>query len=192
MPDKQISGRYEEQFVEHRRVQLQEFVDWVCRHPVLSKCEVWYHFLTCTDDKIWKSGKRKAERDFYVGITYCWAITPPEKTLLPSFVDTQMESCSQFIHSMDISVKNLLAIANDTAKRYQIQCKKEFQRIGDGLSDLAKALNIDERRSPTKSGSSLSESFGRIGGIFIAIGQVYGEQPKLDWIPFSDRLHIYR
>ncbi|CAD7006091.1 unnamed protein product [Ceratitis capitata] len=107
LPDKQISGRYEEQFVEHRRVQLQEFVDWVCRHPVLSQCEVWHHFLTCNDDKMWKSGKRKAERDTYVGVTYCWAISPPEKTLLPSYVDAQMESCSLFAHTMDIAVRNL-------------------------------------------------------------------------------------
>ena len=63
LPDKQISGRYEEQFIEHRRVQLQEFVDWVCRHPILSICEVWMHFLTCKDQKKWKVGKRIAEKD---------------------------------------------------------------------------------------------------------------------------------
>lgn len=191
LPDKQISGRYEDQFVEHRRVQLQEFVDWVCRHPVLSKCEVWYHFLTCTDDKIWKSGKRRAERDTYVGVTYCWAIYAPEKTLLMSFVDAQMESCANFSHLMDGAVKNLLAIASEQTKRHQIQSKKDFQRIGDGLSDLAKALSVDERRAPP-SGHSLAESVGRVGGLFINIGQLCGEQPRLDWIPLSDRLHIYR
>lgn len=63
LPDKQISGRYEEQFIEHRRAQLQEFVDWVCRHPVLARCEVWMHFLTCKDQKKWKAGKRLAEKD---------------------------------------------------------------------------------------------------------------------------------
>ncbi|XP_065359083.1 sorting nexin-18 [Calliphora vicina] len=192
LPDKQISGRYEEQFVEHRRVQLQEFVDWVCRHPVLSRCEVWHHFLTCTDEKVWKMGKRKAERDTYVGITYCWAISPPEKQLLQSYVDSQMDSCSQFIHSMDLSVRNLLAISNDMTKRYQTQSKKEFQRIGDGLLDLSRAICIDERRAPPSNNKSLSESLSKIGDIFAAIGQQSGEQPKLDWIPFSDRLHIYR
>lgn len=36
LPDKQISGRYEEQFIEHRRAaQLQQFLDWVCRHPIV-------------------------------------------------------------------------------------------------------------------------------------------------------------
>ncbi|XP_068142637.1 LOW QUALITY PROTEIN: sorting nexin lst-4 [Drosophila tropicalis] len=192
LPDKQISGRYEEQFVEHRRVQLQEFVDWVCRHPVISKCEVWYHFLTCTDEKIWKSGKRRAERDPYMGVNYCLAISPPDKNLLHSKVDAQLESGSQFIHSMDLAIRNLNTISNDMAKRSQTQSKKEFQRIGDGLSDLAKSLNIDERRAPTRNGVPLSDSVGRIGGIFIGIGQMFGDQPKHDWIPLSDRLHIYR
>lgn len=63
LPDKQISGRYEEQFIEHRRAQLQQFVDWVCRHPILSKSDVWMHFLTCKDQKKWKAGKRMAEKD---------------------------------------------------------------------------------------------------------------------------------
>ncbi|XP_017028572.1 sorting nexin lst-4 [Drosophila kikkawai] len=192
LPDKQISGRYEEQFVEHRRVQLQEFVDWVCRHPVISKCEVWYHFLTCRDEKIWKSGKRKAERDPYMGVNYCLAISPPDKNLLHSKVDVQLESGVQFIHSMDVAVRNLNNISNDMAKRSMTQSKKEFQRIGDGLSDLAKALAIDERRAPTRNAVPLSESVGRIGGIFIGIGQAFGDQPKFDWIPLSDRLHIYR
>lgn len=63
LPDKQISGRYEEQFIEHRRAQLQQFVDWVCRHPILSRSDVWMHFLTCKDQKRWKAGKRAAEKD---------------------------------------------------------------------------------------------------------------------------------
>ncbi|KAH8317014.1 hypothetical protein KR074_009125 [Drosophila pseudoananassae] len=192
LPDKQISGRYEEQFVEHRRVQLQEFVDWVCRHPVMSKSEVWYHFLTCRDEKIWKSGKRKAERDPYMGVNYCLAIFPPDRHILPSVIETPLETGIQFIHSMDAAVRNLNNISNDMAKRSLVQSKKEFQRIGDGLSDLAKALGIDERRAPTRNAMPLSESVGRIGGIFIGIGQAFGDQAKHDWIPLSDRLHIYR
>lgn len=53
----QFSGRYEENFIEHRRAQLQEFINYMCRHPVLSSCEVWIHFLTCTDEKQWKQGR---------------------------------------------------------------------------------------------------------------------------------------
>lgn len=200
LPDKQISGRYEVQFVEHRRVQLQEFVDWVCRHPVLSRCEVWLHFLTCTDEKAWKPGKRKAERDPSVGVSYFWVISPPEKQLLQSYVDNQMDSSAQLIHAMDSSVRNLLTICNDMSKRYLTQSKKEFQRIGEGLTELSRALAIDERRTAAtgvsskspQSSNTLSESVAKVSDIFTIIGQQFGEQSKFDWIPFSDRLHIYR
>lgn len=190
LPDKQISGRYEEQFIEHRRVQLQEFVDWVCRHPVLANCDVWMHFLTCTDEKKWKTGKRAAERDHLVGASYCAAIFPPEKQLLQSQVDGQTDNCQNFVHSMDSAVKSLLFISNEQTKRFQMQWKKDFQRIGEGFSELARALEIDERRAITN--INLSNSVGQAAGVFISIGQLFGDQPKHDFIPFSDRLHIYR
>lgn len=57
-----LLGRYEEHFIERRKQQLQAFVNAVCRHPVLSRGWVWrQHFITCTDEKRWKIGKRKAE-----------------------------------------------------------------------------------------------------------------------------------
>uniref|UniRef100_A0A182MA38 Sorting nexin n=1 Tax=Anopheles culicifacies TaxID=139723 RepID=A0A182MA38_9DIPT len=190
LPDKQISGRYDEEFVEHRRIQLQEFVDWVCRHPVLSTCGVWMHFLTCTDEKKWKTGKRTAEKDPLVGTMFCASVFPPEKTLLQSLVEPQVESATHFVPQMDTAVKTLFAICGDQSKKFQVQWKKEYQRIGEGFSELARALAIDEQRAPTS--DSMSRSVGQAAGVFISIGQLFGEQPKHDFIPFSDRLHIYR
>lgn len=74
-------GRYEEQFIEHRKNQLQAFVDCVCRHPVLSRSSVWQHFITCTDEKRWKMGKRKAEKDELVGANFFFAVQAPERPL---------------------------------------------------------------------------------------------------------------
>ncbi|XP_053684059.1 sorting nexin lst-4 [Sabethes cyaneus] len=190
LPDKQISGRYDEEFVEHRRVQLQEFVDWMCRHPVLSTCAVWMHFLTCTDEKKWKTGKRSAEKDPLVGTTFCAAIFPPDKTLLHSQVEPQVDSCTLFVPQMNTAVKTLAQICTDETKKFQLQWKQDYQRIGEGLSELARALDIDERRQVSQ--VSLSSSVGQAAGIFINIGQMFADQPKHDFIPFSDRLHIYR
>uniref|UniRef100_A0A182IRN7 Sorting nexin n=1 Tax=Anopheles atroparvus TaxID=41427 RepID=A0A182IRN7_ANOAO len=190
LPDKQISGRYDEEFVEHRRVQLQEFVDWVCRHPILSSCAVWMHFLTCTDEKKWKTGKRTAEKDPLVGTMFCASIFPPERTLLASQVDPQVESANMFVPQMSAAVKTLFAICGDQSKMFQVQWKKEYQRIGEGFSEMARALGTDERRATTQ--ISLSNSVGQAAGVFIAIGQLFGEQPKHDFVPLSDRLHIYR
>lgn len=148
------------------------------------------HFLTCTDEKKWKIGKRSAERDPLVGASYCAAIFPPEKQLLQSQVDGQTDNCQNFVHSMDTAVKSLLFISNEQTKRFQIQWKKDFQRIGEGLSEMARALEIDERRTITN--INLSNSVGQAAGVYISVGQLFGDQPKMDYIPFSDRLHIYR
>ena len=74
-------GRYEDEFIEHRMNQLQSFVNRICTHPILSQSEVWQHFLSCTDDKRWKTGKRKAEKDPLVGGTLFMTIKAPDKPM---------------------------------------------------------------------------------------------------------------
>ena len=81
MSPKSHAGRYEKEFLDHRMYQLQSFIDRVCRHPVLSQSEVFDHFLTCTDEKRWKTGKRKAEKDPLVGGSLFMAIRTPEKQI---------------------------------------------------------------------------------------------------------------
>ena len=47
-----VEGRYGEEFVEKRRERLQMWTNRLARHPVISRCEVFQHFLTCTDDTV--------------------------------------------------------------------------------------------------------------------------------------------
>lgn len=47
-----FTGRYEEDFINERMKQLQEWVTRITNHPVVSKSNVWRHFLTCTDEKV--------------------------------------------------------------------------------------------------------------------------------------------
>ena len=39
------------------------------------------HFLTCTDAKRWKSGKRKAEKDEVIGAAIFSVVNVPDKQL---------------------------------------------------------------------------------------------------------------
>ncbi|XP_018331254.1 sorting nexin lst-4 [Agrilus planipennis] len=188
LPDKQISGRYEEHFIEHRRVQLQEFVNWVCKHPILSKCDVWQHFITCTDEKLWKQGKRAAERDPLQGANFCLCIEAPDKNLLQSWVDERMEININFIHNLDAAVKNLQATATDQCRKYSTAFKKEFCKIGESFYSLGTAIESAEKAKPP----DLATGIKRIGTAYFDIGKIYEDQPKLDWEPLADKLYVYR
>lgn len=185
LPDKQISNRYDESFIEHRRIQLQSFVDWICRHPVLSTCEVWQHFLTCTDDKRWKLGKRQAEKDQLTGAKFCLLIESPEKLLLASVLDPQIDKCANFMHAMENGIKNLMLTSQEQSKRHQGPYKREFQRIGECIFSLGNSIELD---AP----STLADAIKRTGGTYIEISRLYEEQCKYDWEPLSDFLHLYR
>lgn len=188
LPDKQISGRYEEHFIEHRRVQLQEFVNWVCRHPILSNAEVWQHFLTCTDEKLWKQGKRQAEKDPLVGANFCLCIEAPDKNLLQSFVDDTIETNINFVHNLDTAVKNLMATAVDQARKQAVAYKKEYTRIGESFYSLGTAIESAEKATPT----DLATGIKRIGTAYFEIGKIFEDQPKLDWEPLVDKLYMYK
>ncbi|KAL0884155.1 hypothetical protein ABMA27_016163 [Loxostege sticticalis] len=190
LPDKTISGRYDEQLIERRRVQLQEFVDWMCRHPVLSKSEVWQHFLTCTDEKRWKAGKRQAERDALLGLNYCISLVVPEKALLQSQVDHITEQCHTFINSMDTSVKSVSNMCLAQTKRFQGPYKTDCQKVGEAFYNLGNALSLDE--GTIVSTSKLTSAIKLTGGAYIEIGRMYDEQPKYDWEPLGDKFHLYK
>ncbi|KPJ15287.1 Sorting nexin-33 [Papilio machaon] len=190
LPDKQISGRYDEQLIERRRVQLQEFVDWMCKHPVLSKSEVWQHFLTCTDEKRWKAGKRQAEKDNLLGLNYCISLTVPEKALLQSQVDHITEQCHTFINSMDTSVKSVSNMCVAQTKRFQGPYKSDCQKIGEAIYNLGNALSLDE--GTIVSTSKLTSAIKMTGGAYIEIGRMYEEQPKYDFEPLGDKFHLYK
>lgn len=190
LPDKQISGRYDEQVIERRRVQLQEFVDWMCKHPVLSKCEVWQHFLTCTDEKRWKAGKRQAERDNLLGLNYCISLVVPEKALLQSQVDQITEQSHLFINSMDTSVKNVTNMCINQTKRFQGPYKSDCQKVGEAFYSLGNALGLDEGSMVSR--SKLTSAIKMTGGAYIEIGRMYDDQPKYDWEPLGDKFHLYK
>ncbi|TPP64587.1 Sorting nexin 9 variant [Fasciola gigantica] len=52
LPEKAITGRYEDEFVDERRKLLQLWLDRMCKHPVVAQSHVFIHFLTCADVKV--------------------------------------------------------------------------------------------------------------------------------------------
>ncbi|CAH1174132.1 unnamed protein product [Phaedon cochleariae] len=188
LPDKQVSGRYEELFIEHRRAQLQEFVNYMCRHPVLSTCDVWIHFLTCTDEKQWKLGKRNAEKDQLVGANFCACVEAPDKEILSSLAEPKIDDTMNYVAKMDQCIKNLMQTAQDQQKKCTNMYKREFSRIGECFFALGSAFEFNQQGMYSKASVDVKS----IGSTYMTIGKLYEEQGKIDWQPLFDKLYIYK
>ncbi|VDM84730.1 unnamed protein product, partial [Strongylus vulgaris] len=105
LPEKQVSGRYEDDLIDHRKHILQLWVNKICRHPVLSQSEVWLHFITCTDEKEWKNGKRKAEKDEYVGGNFFNCVTFPQSSLDLSNVERQVDKFQRSVKTTEDAMR---------------------------------------------------------------------------------------
>merc|ERR1719429_252474 len=188
LPDKQIQGRYEEEFIEHRMNQLQSFVDRVCRHPVLSQSEVFQHFLTCTDDKRWKAGKRKAEKDALIGGNVFMAIRTPERSMDQGFIDQEVEIFTKFTTSLDSAVKNMHKTAADQTQRCQTHFKREYQTVGKAFQQLGQALAQDGNYL----NPNLTNAIVCTGETYEDIAKMWDDQPRNDWEHLGDMMHDYR
>jgi len=188
LPDKQISGRYEEHFIERRRLQLQSFVQRVCDHPILSRSDVWMHFLTCTDAKRWKTGKRKAEKDELVGAAICSVINVPEKPLDPLQLESQTDAFGRFVQSFDGAVRLMQQNFAEHVKRHQGPYKRDFQRIGHSFRNLGTAMEQDGLRQT----EPLTRALAHTGDTYDKIAMICDDQPRLDLEPMGDVLHDYR
>lgn len=47
-----VAGRYGEDFVEKRREKLQRWSNRIARHPVISRSDVFIHFIHCDDEGV--------------------------------------------------------------------------------------------------------------------------------------------
>ncbi|GAB6022417.1 hypothetical protein CHUAL_006534 [Chamberlinius hualienensis] len=189
LPDKQISGRYEESFIEHRRMLLQRWVDRITRHPVLSQCLVWKHFLECIDDKSWKTGKRKAEKDELVGASFFYCVYPPVGYCEPT-VENQIENYGSFVRSLDKSVTGVQNVAADQIKKHTGPYKREYQKIGIAFQTLANSFDVN--KAAFANSQDFVKAIRNTGEVYDQVALMFEEQPKHDFEPVTDTLHEYK
>ena len=174
LPEKQVTGRFEEDLIEHRRIQLQSFADRICQHPVLSTSEVWKHFLSETDDKKWTQGKRKVEGDTNVGVSLLTTIQAPainEET--EKELDDKIVTFSKDITKMESAVKNMKTIANEQINRYRNVHNKDCKEIGKAFAQLGVAM---QEEAPCMS---------NIGACYQEMSDMWDKQVSKDGSPCS-------
>uniref|UniRef100_A0A665U6J8 Sorting nexin n=1 Tax=Echeneis naucrates TaxID=173247 RepID=A0A665U6J8_ECHNA len=176
LPDKQVTGRFEEEFIKMRMERLQGWMSRMCRHPVVSSSEVFQLFLTYKDEKEWKMGKRKAEKDETVGVMIFSTIEPEAPDIDLIEVDQKCEQFSRFTKAMDDGVKEILTVGHEHWKRCTGPLPKEYQRIGKAFQNLSSVFNS----SGYQGESTLTDAMTAAGKTYEEIAQMFAEQPKKD------------
>ncbi|XP_062267006.1 sorting nexin-9b isoform X3 [Platichthys flesus] len=176
LPDKQVTGRFEEEFIKMRMERLQGWMTRMCRHPILSSSDVFQLFLTYKDEKDWKTGKRKAEKDETVGVMIFTTIEPEAADLDPVEVEQKCEQFSRFTKAMDDGVKEILTVGNEHWKRCTGPLPKEYQRIGKAFQNLSSVFTS----SGYQGESTLTDAMTAAGKTYEEIAQMVAEQPRKD------------
>ncbi|XP_055743835.1 sorting nexin-18-like [Salvelinus fontinalis] len=191
IPEKQATGRFEEDFISKRRKGLIWWMNHMTSHPVLSKCDVFQHFLTCnsTDEKSWKQGKRKAEKDEMVGANFFLTISTPSGPPLDlGEVESKIDGFKAFTKKMDDSVVQVNATTNEFARKQITGFKKEYQKVGQAFKVLGQAFELDQQAYSV----GLNQAIAYTGEAYDAIGDYFAEQPRQDVDPLMDLLQLYQ
>lgn len=193
LPEKQIAGRFQEDFVEHRRNLLQLWVNYITRHPVLSQCDVWWHFMTCsTDDmKGWKFGKRKAEKDELVGANFFFSVdvNPAQVPLDAVKTTKQLDNFQRFVSKFDEAVKHMFTTAVDQSKKVSTVYAKDYKKLAESIKELASAF---QSGTAWRNSLGLNEAIRQTSSAYEDISRLHEEEPKYDFEPLADILHQYR
>uniref|UniRef100_A0A8C6KR90 Sorting nexin n=1 Tax=Nothobranchius furzeri TaxID=105023 RepID=A0A8C6KR90_NOTFU len=171
-----VLGRFEEEFIKMRMERLQGWMTRMCRHPIISSSEVFQLFLTYKDEKDWKTGKRKAEKDETVGVMIFSTIEPEAPDLDPLDVEKKCEQFSRFTKAMDDSVKEILTVGQEHWKRCTGPLPKEYQRIGKAFQNMSTVFTS----SGYQGESTLTDALTAAGKTYEEIAQLVAEQPKKD------------
>uniref|UniRef100_A0A4W3K8A1 Sorting nexin 18b n=1 Tax=Callorhinchus milii TaxID=7868 RepID=A0A4W3K8A1_CALMI len=188
IPEKQATGRFEEDFISKRKKGLILWMSHMTSHPVLSRCDVFQHFLTCSDEKAWKQGKRKSEKDEMVGANFFLTLSNPPNPLDLQEVESKIDGFKTFTKKMDESVFQMSHTANEFGRKQAGGFKKEFQKVGTSFRILSQAFEMDQQ--PFSVG--LNRAIAFTGDAYDGIGELFAEQPKQDLDPIVDLLALYQ
>uniref|UniRef100_A0A668UJG2 Sorting nexin n=1 Tax=Oreochromis aureus TaxID=47969 RepID=A0A668UJG2_OREAU len=170
LPDKQVTGRFDDDFIRMRMEGLQAWMTRMCRHPIVSQSEVFQLFLTHRDEKEWKTGKRKAEKDETVG-PMMFSLVEPEAA-----DEQRCEHYSRFTKSMDDGVRELLSVGHAHWKRCTGPLPKEYEHIGRAFRNLSTVFITSKYPGE----ATLTDALTAAGKTYEEIAEIVAQQPQKD------------
>ncbi|XGW25974.1 hypothetical protein V3C99_006968 [Haemonchus contortus] len=188
LPEKQVSGRYEDDLIDHRKHILQLWVNKICRHPVLSQSEVWLHFITCTDEKEWKNGKRKAEKDEYVGGNFFNCVTVPQSPLDIGHVERQVEKFHRSVKSTEDAMRVMQERLSIFQKLFVGPVKANWQKMAMAFVTLAQSFNTDDHPGSNRMVDALKQTAHH----YHQIGDDFELHSRNDMEPVAESLYSFK
>ncbi|KAM9313118.1 sorting nexin-33 [Gastrophryne carolinensis] len=188
LPEKQATGRFEEDFIQKRKRRLVLWMDHMTSHPVLSQYDGFQHFLTCRDEKQWKAGKRCAEKDEMVGANFLLTLQIPTEHQDLQDVEERIDAFKAFAKKMDENVMQLTSVVSELARKHLGGFRKEFQKLGGALQGLSHSFQLD----PPYGSEPLVGAIAHTGRTYEKVGEMFAEQPKNDQFRFLDTLSLYQ
>ncbi|NWS39397.1 SNX9 protein, partial [Probosciger aterrimus] len=183
-----ITGRFEEEFIKMRMERLQAWMTRMCRHPVVSESEVFQQFLNFRDEKEWKTGKRKAEKDETVGVLIFSTMEPEAPDLDMVEIEQKCDAVGRFTKAMDDGVRELLTVGQEHWKRCTGPLPKEYQKIGKALQSLALVFSTSGYQGESDLNGAITEA----GKTYEEIASLVADQPKKDLHFLMETNHEYK
>ncbi|RCN47589.1 PX domain protein, partial [Ancylostoma caninum] len=171
LPEKQVSGRYEDDLIDHRKHILQLWVNKICRHPVLSQSEVWLHFITCTDEKEWKNGKRKAE-----------------KIAIDNYSERQVDKFQRSVKTSEDAMRVMQERLGVFQKLFIGPVKSNWQKMALAFVTLAQSFHTDDHPGSNRMVDALKQTAHH----YHQIGEDFEAHSKNDMEPVMESLYSFK
>ncbi|KAI0981382.1 hypothetical protein GJ496_009468 [Pomphorhynchus laevis] len=166
LPEKFVTGRFEPDLIEARKLQLKLWINRIAQHPVLKSSPAVVTFLSrdvnynsSLSIKEWKRYKRETENDVLRGSNWfaCIKTTSP---MTFSEADKKIDSFYMFISQFDKSNLNIL---NQLVKftDFSIVSSREYAKFAQIIVELGKTFHNDNYRHDCKNLSTAIISTGK-------------------------------
>ncbi|KAI6651635.1 Sorting nexin-33-like [Oopsacas minuta] len=189
LPDKQLTGRFNDDFVEKRRDQLEVWTNRIARHPVLGTSDVFSHFMSVSEEDTinWKNGKRAAEKDEFVGPLFFLSIDHNIETMELMQADYEVECFGKFATNIEEDLQHLRDRLEDRKRKFEGPFRREFQKFAGNIQAVAKTFQkVDQPFS-----EPLTRALDHTAITLFDIGEDHVSQPPKDLVPFSENIKEY-
>ncbi|CAH8515497.1 unnamed protein product [Schistosoma mattheei] len=148
----------------------------MCKHPVVSHSSVFIHFLTCTDFKKWKLGKREAETDKLQGVRFYFAVESRCGQTPHDYTVEKAETAERFLADLDRSTKFLCETVVEYHRKLSISIRKEFSKLSMAFLNMSKAIESDVHTKQLN--TKLCASLAATGNTFRNVSCIHAIQSE--------------